>query len=92
MTPGIKNKIIDKAQKIGFQKVGFAKADFYKEDKKNLYSWIDNGYNASMQWIDKRKEERSNCWTWKENHLLLLLFQMVRGFQVADPLQAVQEN
>jgi len=60
MNIDVKNKIINKANQIGFQKIGFAKADFYKEDKKNLYSWIDNGYNATMEWIDKRKEERSN--------------------------------
>ena len=60
MSSNIKNKIIDKAHQIGFQKIGFAKADFYKEDEKNLYSWINNGYNATMEWIEKRKEERSN--------------------------------
>ena len=60
MIHDIKNKIENKAHQIGFQKIGFAKADFYKEDEKNLQSWLDNGYNATMQWIDNRKEERSN--------------------------------
>ena len=60
MSSNIKNKIIDNAHQLGFQKIGFAKADFYKEDEENLYSWIDNGYNATMEWIEKRKEERSN--------------------------------
>ena len=35
-------KIIDKANSLGFQKVGFAEALFYDEDKDSLYSWIDN--------------------------------------------------
>ena len=60
MSSNIKNKIIDNAHQLGFQKIGFAKADFYKEDEENLYSWIDNGYNATMEWVEKRKEERSN--------------------------------
>jgi len=60
MNDSIKNKIIEKSTLLGFQKVGFADADFYESDKKNLYSWIDNKYNADMEWINKRKEERAN--------------------------------
>ena len=60
MTSDIKNKIIKKAKQMGFQKIGFAQAKFYTEDKKNLDSWIDSNYNATMNWIEKRKEERSN--------------------------------
>ena len=56
----IKNKIINKATQIGFQKIGFAEAKFYKDDQEKLDSWLDNNYHATMEWINKRKEERSN--------------------------------
>ena len=56
----IKNKIIDKATQIGFQKIGFAESKFYKDDQEKLDSWLDNNYHATMEWINKRKEERSN--------------------------------
>ncbi len=60
MNNSIKNKIIEKSNLLGFQKIGFADADFYESDKENLYSWIDKKYNADMEWINKRKEERAN--------------------------------
>ena len=56
----IKEEIINKAHQLGFQKIGFAEAKFYQEDKERLYSWIDNDYNATMDWVSKRKEERGN--------------------------------
>ena len=60
MKHSINQKIIDKANTLGFEKVGFSKADFYEEDEKALNLWLDKGYNATMQWIENRKEERSN--------------------------------
>ena len=56
----IKEEIINKAHQLGFQKIGFAEAKFYQEDKERLYSWVDNNYNATMDWVSKRKEERGN--------------------------------
>ena len=55
-----KEEIINKAHQLGFQKIGFAEAKFYKEDKERLYSWVDSNYNATMDWVSKRKEERGN--------------------------------
>ena len=52
--------IKSKALEIGFSKIGIAKANFYKSDKLNLNNWIDKGYHGSMQWIERRKEERAN--------------------------------
>ncbi len=60
MDKSINQKIIDKANSLGFEKVGFSKADFYKDDENALNQWLDKGYHATMQWIDNRKEERSN--------------------------------
>ena len=56
----IKEEIINKAHQLGFQKIGFAEAKFYQEDKERLYSRVDNNYNATMDWVSKRKEERGN--------------------------------
>ena len=56
----ISSKIKRKASEIGFSKVGIAKAEFYQEDQFNINRWIENGYHGSMNWIERRKEERSN--------------------------------
>ena len=60
MNNEIKNKIIEKSLSLGFQKIGFSDANFYESDKNNLFSWIEKKYNADMNWISKRKEERAN--------------------------------
>ena len=49
---------------LGLSKIGIAKADFYHEDKNKLESWLNNGYHASMHWIDNRKTERSNIFNY----------------------------
>ena len=49
----IKNKIITKANELGFQKIGFADAKFHKDDCDKLYSWIDNNYNELLEVIKK---------------------------------------
>ncbi len=56
----ISSKIKRKASEIGFSKIGIAKAKFYQEDQFNINRWIENGYHGSMNWIERRKEERSN--------------------------------
>ncbi len=45
---------------IGFSIIGIAKAEFIPDSSKNLNNWLDNGYHASMKWMDKRKNEREN--------------------------------
>ena len=49
-----------KANEIGFSKIGISEALYYKKDQQNLYNWISNNHHASMHWIERRKEERSN--------------------------------
>ena len=56
----IKEKIINKANHLGFQKIGFTNAAFYEQDQERLYSWINSNYHGTMDWIRKRKEERGN--------------------------------
>jgi epoxyqueuosine reductase len=56
----ITNLIKDKAIEIGFEKIGIAKAMKTTKEKRYLNSWIKNGSNASMKWIEKRKDERGD--------------------------------
>jgi epoxyqueuosine reductase len=52
--------IKDNAEKLGFQKVGITPAQTYPEDKAHLDNWISNNHHATMEWVVRRKEERSN--------------------------------
>ena len=84
----IKDKIINKAYELGFQKIGFANADFFEQDQERLYSWIDKGYHANMQWIDKRKEERSDILKYFPNAKTVISFgynyYSGRGSEISD--------
>ena len=80
LTTEIKNKAIE----IGFSKIGISKALYYEEDRINLNNWIDNGYNASMQWIENRKEEIF-CFLRKPlTDLLLFLFDFPKDNLTAE--------
>ena len=46
------------AKKLGFHKIGIAKAKECPDDQNNLNSWLKEGRNGTMIWINKRKEER----------------------------------
>jgi len=52
--------IKDECLSIGFSKVGIAKVKYYPEDKKVLEDWIGKNYNASMHWIAKNQNKRTN--------------------------------
>ena len=52
------SKIKEKAFELGFNKVGITKAEFTEKEKQNLDKWLSKNYHASMDWIEKRKEER----------------------------------
>ena len=52
--------IKDQAKKLGFHKIGIAKPKECPEDQNNLNSWLEEGRNGTMVWINKRKEERGN--------------------------------
>ena len=45
---------------LGFEKVGFASAQSPQEDVVHLEEWLRLGYNATMNWMSKRKDERSD--------------------------------
>ncbi len=56
----IKQQISGKAAELGFLKIGFAKAEVLHEESQQLKLWLDNGFQADMNWIengfDKRKD------------------------------------
>lgn len=59
--------IKNKAYELGFSKVGIAQAKFYEAEEYNLNQWLDNGFHGTMQWIEKRKEEKSNLFKYYPN-------------------------
>ena len=56
------SEIKEKASEIGFEKVGIAEVGLTNKAQSDLESWISKGYHASMNWVDKRKEERGNIY------------------------------
>ena len=56
----LKSLIKEKAIEIGFDKVGIAEAKKTTKEKERLNTWIKNGSNASMKWIENRKNERGD--------------------------------
>ena len=59
-TKALTQKIKKVAKDFSFSHIGIAEAKTYKEDYTYLNNWIQNGYNASMHWIENRMSERSN--------------------------------
>ena len=56
--------IKEEANRLGFEKVGIAKATATPNDQKNLEVWLNEGKQAGMDWIKKRKDERGNIHTY----------------------------
>jgi len=56
--------IKDKAKELGFQKIGIAKAKDNPDDQKNLESWLKDGRNGTMRWMEKRKDERGSLFNY----------------------------
>ena len=59
-TKALTQKIKKVAKDFSFSHIGIAEAKTYKEDYTYLNNWIQNGYHASMHWIENRMAERSN--------------------------------
>lgn len=55
------NKIvIDEAKRLGFDLVGFAQAKLLDEEIFKLEKWLENGYQASMHYMEKNLHKRKN--------------------------------
>ena len=60
----ISELIKEKALELGFHKVGIAKAVSTRNEKINLNKWLESKGHASMEWIQKRKDERGDIHTY----------------------------
>ncbi|HEX2935121.1 MAG TPA: tRNA epoxyqueuosine(34) reductase QueG [Bacteroidales bacterium] len=52
------NEIRDEAQRLGFAACGFAAVRSLEELKPKYEQWIDNGYHASMAYMDRNVDKR----------------------------------
>jgi len=52
--------VIEKAKQVGFDLVGFAKADLLVEETNKLESWLEKGYQASMNYMVKNLHKRKD--------------------------------
>jgi len=50
--------VIEKAKQLGFDLVGFAKADLLVEESIKLENWLENGYQASMNYMERNFHKR----------------------------------
>jgi len=64
MKIGLSSLLKTKALELGFQKVGIAKAVSTPEEKSNLETWLIKGHHGTMEWIEKREEERGNIFNY----------------------------
>lgn len=58
--PSLKQEIKLKAKSLGFHAIGITKAAKTTKADERLLDWIDNGFHASMRWMENRKDERGN--------------------------------
>jgi epoxyqueuosine reductase len=56
----IKKLITDKAKELGFVHTGFSKAEVIENESARLRTWLDKGYAADMNWIEKGFEKRKD--------------------------------
>lgn len=52
--------VIDKAKQLGFDLVGFAKADSLIKETEKLQQWLDKGYHATMNYMEKNLSKRKD--------------------------------
>lgn len=52
--------VIDKAKQLGFDLVGFAKADLLIKETEKLQQWLDKGYHATMNYMEKNFHKRKD--------------------------------
>jgi epoxyqueuosine reductase len=57
---GFKERLRDFVIEQGFISAGFAKADLLKEDIAHYREWIDNGYHATMHYLDKNYDKKED--------------------------------
>ena len=49
-----------KAAELGFSEIGIARAGPLLKEKNHLMEWLERGYNASMKWMERETEKRTD--------------------------------
>jgi len=52
--------VIEKAKQLGFDLVGFAKAELLTAETEKLQQWLDKGYQATMNYMEKNFSKRKD--------------------------------
>lgn len=52
--------VIEKAKQLGFDLVGFAKAELLAAETEKLQLWLDKGYQATMNYMEKNFSKRKD--------------------------------
>ena len=50
--------VIAKAKELGFDLIGFARAELLEKEVKNLKEWLNKGYHATMEYMNRNIEKR----------------------------------
>ena len=53
--------VIEKAKEIGFDLVGFTNADMLNNETEKLKIWLERGFNASMDYMNRNVEKRCDA-------------------------------
>ena len=79
-------EIKSKATEIGFEKIGVAEIKPINNAKLNLEKWISKGNHASMDWIEKRKNERGDIYNYFPEAVSIISVGMnyFSGYQQSD--------
>ncbi|NQU28250.1 MAG: tRNA epoxyqueuosine(34) reductase QueG [Candidatus Marinimicrobia bacterium] len=64
MNHSLTTRIKYRASELGFQKVGITAAEIIPEARNNLVDWLAKGNHASMQWLEKRQNERGDIFSY----------------------------
>lgn len=56
----ITEQIRKKAIELGFSKIGFAKAEPLGQEGVRLHEWLNRGFHASMNWMEKNTDKRTD--------------------------------
>ena len=64
MTNSFTQYIKEKAKDIGFEKIGITQAVSTDEERIQLKDWLKNKHHGTMNWMEKRKDERGNIFNY----------------------------
>ncbi|MEC9026393.1 MAG: tRNA epoxyqueuosine(34) reductase QueG [Candidatus Neomarinimicrobiota bacterium] len=64
MTNSFTQYIKEKAKDIGFEKIGITQAVSTDEERIQLEDWLKNKHHGTMNWIEKRKDERGSIFNY----------------------------